>query len=285
MYSSIIIPVYERTEWLERCLRRLCCQKFTRSYEILVVDDGSPNGSMLESVVTAVQGQLSANIRYIRNVHAGPAAARNLGVKMSSGEILCFVDDDSLVDQAWLQEITHPFVATDRADLVSGRTLSLHSTGLSARLEHTVYSGKTWATCNIAYRRDVFEYLGGFDESFPEASWEDNDLGIRSRWAGYRHDYAANAIVYHPHEDTLEEYRRKCLMNGRGAAAFARKHFSRRPWWSLATPCIMARRLLYGVYPSVWLRKADSSAYLRYLWSWYSLRGFVASFGWGYGKN
>lgn len=64
-------------------------------------------------------------------------------------------------------------------------------------LEKVVYLGKTWAICNIAYWRDVFEKFGGFDETFADASWEYNDLGIRARWAGYKHIVNEDAIVYH----------------------------------------------------------------------------------------
>jgi GT2 family glycosyltransferase len=277
MDVSIIIPVFQRTEWVAQCIERLIEQDFNGEAEIIVVDDGSPNKAEIRKMIK----QYSENkirVHYVRNKHAGPAAARNYGVHYSSGTILCFLDDDSLTDRLWLQEITARFHADESTAVVSGRILSLEQyDSLSFALEKAVYSGKHWATCNIAYRRDVFETLGGFDETFPEPSWEDNDLGLRARWAGYGHVYNEKAIIYHPHEKTVAEYKDKCLLNGRGAAVFCRKYILSKPLWGIGTPLIMSRRLIYGIFPSVWMKRTHALSYLRFLWSLYSLRGFLST--------
>lgn len=239
------------------------------------MDDGSPNESEMKSAAEKFSGPGNITIKYFRNIHTGPAAARNYGVHASSCKILCFLDDDSIPDRSWLSEIVKPFLNSDSIALVSGKTLSYdRMASLPLLLEKTVYSGKSWATCNIAYRRDVFEALGGFDESFPEPSWEDNDLGIRAKWAGYIHVYNEQAVVYHPHERSIEEYKKKCLLNGRGAAVFSRKYLFKKPLWGIGTPLVMSRRLLYGIFPSVWRRKTINETYLKFLWSFYSLQGF-----------
>lgn len=240
------------------------------------MDDGSPNESEMKSTAEKLAGSENISIKYLGNIHAGPAAARNYGVRSSSGRIICFLDDDSIPDKSWLSEIVNPFRNSDSIALVSGKTLSYdRKASLPLLLEKTVYSGKCWATCNIAYRRDAFEALGGFDESFTEPSWEDNDLGIRAKWAGYIHVYNKQAVVYHPHEKSIEEYKKKCLLNGRGAAVFSRKYLLKKPLWGIATPIVMSRRLIYGMLPSVWKNKTINEAYLKFLWSAYSLRGFI----------
>lgn len=272
---SIVIPVYRRTEWIGKCIKKLTEQEFEKAFEIIIVDDGSPNESEMKSTAEMFSGPENISIKYLRNRHAGPAAARNCGVRSSSGRILCFLDDDSIPDKKWLKEITLPFQKSESTGLVSGRISSFDRDSMfSLLLEKTVYSGKSWATCNIAYRRDVFEALGGFDESFPEPSWEDNDLGIRAKWAGYIHVYNEQAVVYHPHEKSIEEYKKKCLLNGRGAAVFSRKYLFKKPLWGIGTPLVMSRRLLYGIFPSVWRRKTINETYLKFLWSFYSLQGF-----------
>jgi len=274
---SIVIPVFRRTEWIGTCIQRLLDQDFSGGFEIIVVDDGSPNAPEIQKTVEAFSAA-NVPVHYVRKEHAGPAAARNHGVSRASGMILCFLDDDSHAEKTWLQEITRPFTFNESAAVVSGRVLSLDQhDGLSYALEKAVYSGKHLATCNIAYKRNAFEKLGGFDETFPEASWEDNDLGFRARWSGYRHIYNKKAVVYHPHEKTVDEYKRKCLLNGRGAAVFCRKYLFSRPLWGIGTPLIMSRRLIYGIFPSVWMRRTHALAYLRFLWSLYSLRGFLSS--------
>lgn len=275
---SIIIPVYRRIEWIGRCIEKLSWQDFGGSFEIIIVDDGSANDLEVKDALDKSSVEKNLSISYFRNRHAGPASTRNYGVKVSSGKILCFLDDDSLPEKEWIREITYPFHESPSVGLVSGRILSYDRVSeFPLLLERTVYSGKSWATCNIAYRRDVFEKLGGFDESFTEPSWEDNELGLRALWAGYSHIHNERAVVYHPHERNLEEYKKKCLLNGRGAAVFGRKYLRKKPLWGIGTPLIMSRRLIYGLLPSVWM-KTVNEAYVKFLWSSYSLKGFVGAF-------
>ena len=280
--ASIVIAVYKRADWLARCLAALEKQCAADPFQAVVIDDGSPNREEIARVVQAS----SLPILFRRQENAGPAAARNHGVRVGSGAVVCFLDDDSVPDHDWLKEMLATFREVPGAAVVNGRTRSYdRDNPMALLLEREVYPAKNWATCNIAYRREVLEALGGFDESFPEPSWEDNDLGLRARWAGYRHEYSPRAVVYHPHEATLDEYRQKCRLNGRGAAVFSRKYLFKKPVWGLATPFLMSRRLLLGLLPSVWLKRSGG-AYLKFLWSFYSLQGFLGSFASGkYGKN
>lgn len=275
MEVSIIIPLYKRIDWIGICIEKLFDQDYDGDYEIIIVDDGSPNGNVIKETCNKYIGKGDIVVKYLRNKHAGPAAARNYGVKASTGKILCFLDDDSLPNKEWLREILRPFSDSSQAGLVSGRTFSFERTGLPLLLEESVYPEKSWATCNIAYRRDAFAALTGFDEYYTEPSWEDNDLGLRAQWAGFDHCYNQQAVVYHPHESSIAEYKKKCLLNGRGAAAFSRKYLYQKPLVSIATPVIMSRKLVYCIFPWVWLQKQDSRHYLRFLWSFYSLRGFM----------
>jgi len=271
---SVIIPCYSRVKWLPTCLLALSRQDIGRTFQVVVIDDGSPNETEIRELVqdARIGGY---NLIFERQDNAGPAAARNHGVRLSSGNILCFLDDDSVPAPDWLGNMVSPFLKNIDVALVSGSIKSFYKDGLSAELEEAVYYGMHWATCNIAYRRDIFLQLGGFDESFPDASWEDNDLGFRARWGGYRHVMAEEAVVSHPHEQTWDEFRIKCFANGRGAARFCTKWMNKRPLWAFATPVLMSRRLLYGLHPSCWFGDQHSLAKIRFYWSWYSLKGFL----------
>jgi len=276
MDISIIIPIYRRTEWISKCINALLNQDYQGVFEVILIDDGSPNEVEIISAINKLLNDKIFLLKFIRNNHAGPAATRNYGVKFSSGELLCFIDDDSIPEKTWLREIINSFKENPQAGIVSGLTLSYYrEKGLPLLLEKTIYSGKNWATCNIAYRRDVFEKLGGFDETFKEASWEDNELGLRAQWAGYLHIHNTNAVLYHPHERTIEEYIKKCFLNGRGAAVFSRKYLYKKPLWGIGTPFVMGRRLIYGLFPSVWKRDINDEKYLKFLWSYNSLQGFI----------
>lgn len=273
--ASIVIPVYKRAEWLIKCLDALQKLEFAENFEVVVVDDGSPNKEEIaQAVETASAGRLE--LTFSRKENGGPASARNHGVKLASGEIVCFLDDDSIADSRWLQEMISTFRNNPSVSVVNGCTRSYDRLAqIPLLLEKAVYPPKNWATCNIAYRREVFEALGGFDETFPEPSWEDNDLGLRAKWAGYMHVCNARALVYHPHESSLDEYKDKCCLNGRGAAIFSRKYLFRRPLWGVGTPILMSRRLIYCLFPSVWQKKVNAP-YLKFLWSYYSLQGFLS---------
>lgn len=284
---SVIIPVFSRTAWIGRCIEALKNQQATPFFELVIVDDGSPNAAEMEAIVKAALLDTLIPFQFIRTQNGGPAKARNTGVINTSGEILCFLDDDSVPAANWLYEVMRTFTENPSVAIVSGPALSFdRENPLPLLLERTVYSGKSFATCNIAYRREVFERLGGFDETFREPSWEDNDLGLRARWSGASHVYNEKAVVYHPHEATLEEYRDKCRLNGRGAAAFSCKYLKVKPLWGVLTPIIMARRLLFGLYPSCWSKPKLNKRYVQFLWSYNSLQGFLSVFtGRQYGKN
>lgn len=287
MQVSVIVPVYKRYDWLEKCLEALGRQSFQADWEVVIVDDGSPNEDQIRQTIEKIAGDFPVSLKLLRKPNGGPAAARNFGVLSAGGKILCFLDDDSVPEPQWLEEITAPFKRDEKVGLVSGKTLSYErEEGLSLLLERTVYAGKCWATCNIAYRREAFEHLDGFDETFPEPSWEDNDLGLRARWAGYRHVFSEKAVVLHPHERSLPEYRAKCLLNGRGVAVFSRKYWRKKPLWGFGAPLMMARRLLYGLSPLTWVHPSRSGSYVKFLWSLYSVQGFVAALAAkNYGKN
>jgi GT2 family glycosyltransferase len=276
MDVSIIIPVYRRTEWLGKCLSALAHQVFDGDFQVIIVDDGSPNHDEIMAIADPFRSGCPFTVELFLKKNAGPAAARNFGVARSEGRFLCFLDDDSIPDTKWLNEITAPFFGSQRIGLVNGKTVSYdRCSTLPLLLESTVYRGKCWATCNIAYRRELFEELGGFDESFPEPSWEDNDLGLRAHWRGAAHVYRDTAVVFHPHEATLDEYRDKCLLNGRGVAAFSRKYLKIKPCWALIAPVAMARRLPYALSPAAWLRRDVTQSRVKLLWSYHSLLGFI----------
>ena len=279
MEASVIIPIYQRTTWIDKCIEKLNNQTFKGQFEILVVDDGSPDGQVIKNKIENTIGKSRLRIRFFQNIHAGPAAARNKGARKAVGRILCFLDDDSMPDPQWLEEILNTFEKKISVALVSGKILSYdRQPGLSLLLEKYVYPRKSWATCNIAYKRETFEKLQGFDERFPHASWEDNDLGLRAMWEGYSHVHNNNAIVYHPHEATLEEYKEKCLANGRGAAVFSRKYIVRKPIWGIGVFFVMSRRLVNIISPSVWKKDESSGVFLNFIWSLYSAIGFINSF-------
>lgn len=90
MFFSIIIPTYNRSNDLNRCLNKLLFQDF-KNFEVLIIDDGSTDNT--RDIVLHFENKL--NIKYIKIKNSGgPAKPRNIGIENSNGKYLCFLDSD-----------------------------------------------------------------------------------------------------------------------------------------------------------------------------------------------
>ena len=126
MKLSIIVPVYNAEKWLRRCVESLLDQDIDKSeYEILLVDDGSKDGSL------AIANELAAsysNIRVFTQPNAGPGAARNRGIDNANGQYLMFVDADDYIKPDSLSPILEQAISND-LDLCFYRLLVLTQEG------------------------------------------------------------------------------------------------------------------------------------------------------------
>lgn len=104
MKISVIIPTYNEKESLGDCIESLGTQTF-KDFEIIVVDDGSTDGTVqvLENLASSLP-----NFKFVRELHKGPGAARNLGAKHANGNILVLVDADMTFDKNFLETLVHP---------------------------------------------------------------------------------------------------------------------------------------------------------------------------------
>ena len=97
---SIVIPVYNVQDYIGKCLNSL--KTSDNRVEILVVDDGSPDGSC---EVIKNHEKNYPNIHYIKKENGGVSSARNLGIVLSKGKYVTFVDGDDFVDEQYLPKI------------------------------------------------------------------------------------------------------------------------------------------------------------------------------------
>jgi GT2 family glycosyltransferase len=186
---SIVIPAHQAADQLPRALEGIS-KSSLRPLEVLVVDDGSTD----ETAAVARAG--GARVERIPDGPRGPAAARNYGAALTSGDVLVFLDADVVVHPDALSGFerclaAHPDVAAvfgsydDRPDdpgLVSRyRNLLHHFVHQQGLREASTF----WAGCG-AIRRAVFVDTGGFDERYRRASIEDIELGGRLRASGHR---------------------------------------------------------------------------------------------------
>jgi glycosyltransferase involved in cell wall biosynthesis len=154
-------------------------------------------------------------VQVICQPNAGPAAARNRGANLASGQILAFTDADCIPHSGWLSALTAPFLD----QTVSGvkGVYRTNETGLIPRFVQVEYEDRYRRmsqleridfidTYSAAYRRDVFLHAGGFNETFPYPSVEDQELSFRLASQGERLVFAPSAAVFHRHDLTVREY-------------------------------------------------------------------------------
>jgi len=200
---SIIVPVFNCEETMDACLESLLNQDYP-SYEIIIIDDGSTDE-------TAQICQSKEGIQIIQVSNGGPSKARNIGVKKAKGEFVAFTDGDCIVHQQWLTELRKGFLRAEIAS-VGGNQISPETESSYGQNVQETFAILGFATsymktrpnmakiqhnpsCNSAYRKTLFETIGGFEESL----WpgEDMDLDFRLTQQGYILMRNPKAIVKH----------------------------------------------------------------------------------------
>lgn len=112
MLISVIVPVYNIEQYLQRCVESIRLQTYEK-LEILLVDDGSTDGSNRICDALALRDK---RIRVFHKENGGVSSARNLGIEQASGEYICFVDGDDWLDEdyfekaVWVLKKEHPIL-------------------------------------------------------------------------------------------------------------------------------------------------------------------------------
>ncbi|MFQ5442504.1 MAG: glycosyltransferase [Thermodesulfobacteriota bacterium] len=215
---SVVVPAFNSEKTLGRCLGALFNQSCPKKrYEVIVVDDGSTDGS--------AEAAKSFPVRYFFQKNAGPASARNLGAREAKGAVILFTDADCVAGRDWIKEMTEPFRAGPEVTAVKGayRTEQKSLVARFAQLEFEerfellkkTPSIDMVDTYSAAYRREVFLETGGFDTNFPVANNEDTELSYRLSKAGHKMVFNPRAVVCHlNHPDSLRRYARLKFWRG-----------------------------------------------------------------------
>lgn len=208
MDVSVIVPAYNSATTIGACLQALASQRLPgRSYEVIVVDDGSSD------MTREIAGRF--DVRLIEEPHKGPAAARNRGAVEANGEIVLFTDADCQPTKNWISEMTAPFELLEVVG-VKGAYRTWQK-GVIPRFVQCEYEERYERmarrrqidfidTYSAGYRREVFLREKGFDVRYPSASVEDQEFSFRLAERGYRMVFNPRAVVYHQHPETLVAY-------------------------------------------------------------------------------
>ena len=206
MLVSVVIPTFNRLPILKKCLEALENQVLIdeiNDYEIVVVDDGSTDGT----TDWIKSNKLNfPHIKLFEQSHGGPALGRNLGVYKSKGDLIVFIDSDLVVDKNFLSFHVKSLIRSwrklgNKKCFTYGSVINT-SNFYQPQSEPFKFQDLSWAyfaTGNVAIDKNVLEKSGLFDTSFRLYGWEDLELGERLRNMGVKLIKCPKAIGYHWH--------------------------------------------------------------------------------------
>jgi len=244
---SIVIPTYNRLPILQKCLAAMEQQDFDLPYELLVVDDGSTDGTVDFLLEQKTQ---FPHVRLLQQEHGGAAAARNLGVEQAQGETIVFIDSDLVVTPGFLAAHAKALGSETKA-FTYGRVINTcnFDQPTAEPFKVTDMSRAYFATGNVAIERHWLIEAGLFDLDFKQYGWEDLELGVRLKKLGLRLISCPQAVGYHwhpafnlaqlPHLIDVEAQR------GRMGVVFYQKH----PTWEVRLMIQMTwlHQVLWGI--------------------------------------
>lgn len=204
---SVVIPAYNVGTLIAQTLDSVFAQSY-RNYEVLVVNDGSPDSDVLAKALEPYRDRIT----YIEQENKGPSAARNAGIERARGELIAFLDGDDI----WLPGCLSEQVARANADpglavvhadaevfgdpTAAGMTLrQLNRSGGEASFASIVTERYTLTTSCTVLRREWWDRVGRFDPALRRS--EDFDLWLRIAHAGGRFDGTARVLAYYRRHD------------------------------------------------------------------------------------
>lgn len=223
---TVVIPALNAADTLGAQLAALAEQTWSGRWEIVVVDNGSTDAT--SAVARGAPIHRDCELRVVHEPRRGLNVARNTGVAATQADRVAICDADDVVAPRWLEEL---MAGLDEADVAVG---SLEVRSLNSE-RAAALSG--WATStdplpsvgrefgfleqvicgNVAFRRAVWEDVGGFDEGFARGG-DDVDFGWRAQLAGFRVSSRPGAVLaYRAREDRRSLFR-QYVRDGEGGA-------------------------------------------------------------------
>ncbi|WP_435349021.1 glycosyltransferase [Haloarchaeobius sp. HRN-SO-5] len=220
-HVSVIVPVYNDPDGVTSTIESVHPQ-LTDGDELLVVDNNSTDRTP-EVIRTCSRESPGIDLLHETEIQSS-YAARNTGIRASSGDILAFIDADMTVEPTWLADLRSYFSGSD-ADYVgcnvelyipagSETSIAQYNVAKGFPVEYYIREKGYAPTCCLSVRRTVVRDVGRFDASL--VSGGDGEFGRRVADAGYTQEFASEITMYHPARTTLSELGSKAVRIGRG---------------------------------------------------------------------
>lgn len=251
---AVVAPIYVRTPQQRKEVLELISSLANQTYkveQVILVDDCSPMPWYLSSATGQNEEnlvKLPAHTRLVRRPkNHGPAAARSLGLGLAIAEhqaqIVNFIDSDCEAESHWVEamvaahysELKKKTAASDGA-ILSGLTYGYGNTfvdkfhdhfgtlngGIKMNGEGLLYA----PSCNISIRisMNLITQVGGFDESFPKAAFEDVDFCMRATQCGILTQCVPNAKIWHKYQTSIPQLFRMFQRYGASEWAVIERH-------------------------------------------------------------
>lgn len=234
MNVSIVIPTYNRKPILKKCIRSLENQKLNKNvndYEIIIVDDGSTDGT--NSWIRNNKEILPHVVLYEQK-HGGPALGRNLGVIKSKYEIIIFIDSDLIVLDDFIISHVDKLLSSWRRNKNCFTYGSVINTSdfdnpKSEKYKLSDISFAYFATGNVAISKKLLLSVGLFDTSFSLYGWEDLELGERLKKFGTKLIKCPKAVGFHWHPPFNCEQVESLIIQEKERAKMALVFFKKHP--------------------------------------------------------
>ena len=203
---SVVVCSYNGSGTIEETLIHLAKVDYP-DFEVIVIDDGSTDATP--------EIARRYDVRLVSTPNQGLSAARNLGMELSTGEIVAYTDDDAYPDPDWLKYLAAAFARSDHAAM-GGPNIAPPQDGDTAECIANAPGGPLHVLiddelaehipgCNMAYRRDRLMAVGGFDTQFRVAG-DDVDVCWKLQAEGDTLGFCAAAMVWHHRRPSISRY-------------------------------------------------------------------------------
>lgn len=233
---SVVICTRDRPEHLSRCLQSLL--NLSPPPEEIIVVDNAPSSSATEKLVATLP-----QVHYILEARSGLDYARNAGIQHSTQNIIAYTDDDVLIHPNWIQQLKRAFQQADimavtglvfaaeletEAQYIFEKFWSFNR-GYQPRIYDFKYFCRYWtvgapawrigAGANMAFRRDIFEKIGNFDERLDVGAAGcsgDSEFWYRILASGFTCRYDPMVIAHHCHRREMAGLKKQIFYYMRG---------------------------------------------------------------------
>jgi GT2 family glycosyltransferase len=249
---SVVICTRGRPGHLLNCLKSL--KRLSKQPNEIIVVDNDADSDEIHRLISKIPGVL-----YVKEPRPGLSTARNTGIRQSKSDIIAFTDDDVAVHPDWILRLTQGF-QNPKVMCVTGQVLpaeletesqvlfEIRRGGLSGAYRAKIFdqqffwktqriAAPVWkigAGANMAFRRQVFEQIGFFDERLGVGAAgcsEDSEIWYRILAKGWSCRYEPTAVVYHYHRKELRSLKQQLHLYMSGHAAALLVQFSNHKHW------------------------------------------------------